>query len=171
MKTVRSILLSILLIFSLGACVPDDLTVNQDYSHQDSREAQSRTADVEGVHITVNSYSILFSEYRGVEPRAKGYFLVVQYSAYNVSSSSGYFNPKTASAVTTALGEYKLSEYGPNDFPRVNETIQDLPRKSIASGILLFEMPAGTTPDFIVFNMPNSDETEIIDLEAPDSDA
>lgn len=169
MRTVSSKVLAISLLFGVGACVPDDLTVTQDYSQQDSRDTQQRSVDVEGIHLTVVSYSIIFSDFRGVKPKAKGYFLVVNYSVENRSSLHGYFDPKISSAVTKEIGEYKLSDYGTDDFTGVNDKIHELPIDATTAGTLLFEMPAGSVPDFLVFNMPNSDETKIIDLKDPDA--
>lgn len=168
MRTVVSTVLSIALAFGVIACVPDDHNVHQDYSQQDSRETYQRSVDVEGMHLTVNSYSIIFTEYQGVKPNARGYFLVVDYSIQNQSSPCGYFDPRVASAVTKEISEYELFVDGSDKFSGVNERIYDLPVKETTAGTLLFELPAGTVPDFLVFKMPNSDKTEAIDLRDPD---
>lgn len=150
-----------------NAFTPENQTISHDYSDEDSRGLYKRSINIEGMLLTVNSYSMVFSEYRGVKPQAKGYFLIVEYDITNESSDYGYFNPRIVSTVTKELGEYPLSKYGSEEFEEVNRETYELPSGETEKGYLLFEMPSGTVPDFLVFDMPNSDATGVIDLKDP----
>ena len=147
----------------LGSGCQQEHPITVDYSAEDDRTLDRRSAEVSGVSITLTSYSLYFSQYNGEKPSGKGYFFVVEYDLENKSEIPKSFFLDSVVVVSTTGKEYPFSEYGTAEGDGINYSIRGLKPGDIYQGIMVMEMPAGTKPDSLTF-YGDSGYGQVIDI-------
>lgn len=162
-KLLASLGISALLLSGCsGIGQPDN--VHEDVTTTDTRDEYKRSADIQGLVLAVDSYSLIYTEYKGEQPAGRGYFFVVNVSLINKTNSPREFDPINTSAITGTGYEYDMEHYGSDKIDGVNDPITWIAPRTTTYTTLVFEMPSSTTPDFLLVKQPNSDKYYSIDI-------
>lgn len=143
---------------------PESISV--DYSMQDYRKVYNRSVDIRGMSISLDRYSMLFSDYDGHSPNGKGYFLVLEMEAENRSPRTVTYPYKELSIVIRNGDQFPYTNYGwvHNDNESQELTLKPGEKQHFT---VVFEMPSGSLPDLILFRDDVTGDDKIIDMIDP----